>query len=532
VRPTTHVVASCLVVSLALLITSAPATAAPKRITGELTKPGYTVIALAANGKARAVRASQGEFRLRPPASLVTLHLRALDGTYAGPIVVGRARKRAIVGIRAGAKLGEVKVSARRGYAKVSKQLPDKSLDRGQTAKAKNGVPIGAGVFGRVRSSLPREPIPADRDLDGIPDLLDIDDDGDLILDSLDRSTAVQATAFAAIFNPFTRLTLELPQTVNANATAATTQQIDAALSTFSDLLMGVLAGDSAELDCGGANQSPPRAEGLVYCSSGGTGSVFGSPFPGQSGGPLDPDGDGFGTLTPDPGGQFGGMTLHHGARTDQIRTGDVLIERVTTGGVETLFPAMLQYVFATVPALVAYNDGAGHSATVSYPASGQSTFTVAPRPAGAPAAGDVVLTLTYWRPQRSRIANDPQPQSGESGEWTDIGGLVYVAGIGHTGAFCPQEAFSDPRSDPVPNLLVPPTGPVHRPDAGGFSDLAVDHPASAANTLTYTLNVTRCLAAKGLPAWGSGETQALALSALGANTADEAQQQVSFKRE
>ena len=36
----------------------------------------------------------------------MTLQLRAKDGSYAGPIVVGRKGKRAIVGIKAGAKLG------------------------------------------------------------------------------------------------------------------------------------------------------------------------------------------------------------------------------------------------------------------------------------------------------------------------------------------------------------------------------------------------------------------------------------------
>jgi hypothetical protein len=45
------------VASLALLVASGPVAAAPKGITGKLSKRGYTVIALAANGKANAVRA-------------------------------------------------------------------------------------------------------------------------------------------------------------------------------------------------------------------------------------------------------------------------------------------------------------------------------------------------------------------------------------------------------------------------------------------------------------------------------------------
>src|SRR2546422_4041405 len=95
---------------------SAPVGAAPRPISGKLSRPGYTVIALAADGKARVVRARRGAFRLRPPAGRVTLHLRAANGIYAGPIVVGRAGTRAIVGVKAGAPLR--RVNARRGHWK------------------------------------------------------------------------------------------------------------------------------------------------------------------------------------------------------------------------------------------------------------------------------------------------------------------------------------------------------------------------------------------------------------------------------
>ena len=43
----------------------------------------------------------------------MTLQLRAPDGTYAGPIVAAEKEhgKRAIVGVKAGAKLGRIKVN-------------------------------------------------------------------------------------------------------------------------------------------------------------------------------------------------------------------------------------------------------------------------------------------------------------------------------------------------------------------------------------------------------------------------------------
>src|SRR5207247_2254940 len=151
---------------------------------------GYTVIALAASGKATSVVAKRGKFRLRPPAKRLTLQLRAKNGVYAGPIVVGRAKKgkRAIVGVRAGAKLGKVTVKRRKGYARLKGKLPKRFLDAKRQARAKKGVPIGAGRFGRVRSRHAHGGAPGDSDLDGIPDPLDVDDDGDLILDNLDHS--------------------------------------------------------------------------------------------------------------------------------------------------------------------------------------------------------------------------------------------------------------------------------------------------------------------------------------------------------
>ena len=46
---------------LVALLGSSDAAAAPKPISGKLSKPGYTVIAVAADGKVKAVRASRGQ---------------------------------------------------------------------------------------------------------------------------------------------------------------------------------------------------------------------------------------------------------------------------------------------------------------------------------------------------------------------------------------------------------------------------------------------------------------------------------------
>jgi hypothetical protein len=513
----TRVVAWCLGASLVLLATTTPASAAPKRLSGKLSRSGYTVIALAANGKASSVRVRGRAFRLRPPARRVTLHMRARNGRYAGPIVVGR-RKRgrvAILGVRAGARLGKVRV--RRGYATVARRLPRKRIDSGRRARARKGIPIGARRFGRVRSRPSRGTVPGDLDLDGIPDALDIDVNGNLILNNLDRSSGARAAQAANGFGIHSDLGLPIFDTANANAPGSTDQQIEAALPRLGVLELQILPGDSVELDC----------TGLVYCSRGGTGRVPVNLNPPE--GPrfpecCDADGDGFGTLAPAPNQPPGGqsMSLLHGATTAQIRTGDVLIQRVTTGGVESQFPASVQFVFATGSALVSYADTAGNSATVPYPVAGPVPGPPGPGtndnpfPVAAGPDGNVVLRLTFWRPQR-------RPIPPESGAWTDIGGLTYATRLSGVGLACPQSALSS--TDPN---LTPASAPVFGM-GGGFTDLAPDQPASTANTFTYTLNVTQCLASLGR-SWSSGET--LGLDFVGVSGTDQVEQGVAFRRQ
>ena len=525
--------AACFVAALvALLAASVPAGAAPERISGTLSKRGYTVMALAFSGKASSVRVKRRSFRLRPPAKRVTLHLRTSTGRYGGPVVIGREGKgkRAIVGVRAGARLGSIKVG--RGYAKVARWRPRGWIDGERFARAKKGVPIGARRFGRVRSKPPRKRLRGDLDLDGIPDPLDIDDDGDLILDNLDSSAPGSGRTSRVSANPsvggISSLTLELFQAVNANAAGLNDEQIDTALAGFGSLDLGSVgipadAGTAVELDCGDPDT------GLAYCrqntSSGRTIPLLGTslsvvPFPSC----CDLDGDGFGSLelatvpgAAAPGGSRYNVRLLHGVGSTRVGTGDLLIARATVGGTKTAFPGILQYVYDTVPALFSYSDGAGNSATPSYPAAQRAAgnrlngFPVAD---GPDPDSDIEVTLTFWRPQR-------KPIPGETGRWTDIGHQLYAANIlalgldgrPKTGPACPEGAYSERD----PNLTASRTralgfGPF------GLKDSASDRPADG-STLSFTLNLSRCLASIGAslspatPEWG------FSLNAIPANT-------------
>lgn len=486
---------------LGLLVASSPASAA-KPISGKLSAPGYTVIALAKNGDAKSDRAPDGKFKLRPPAKKVTLHLRSADGTYAGPIVVGAEKngKRAILGVKAGAKLKSVKVKRSQGYARAG-GLSGKWVDDKREARAKRGVPIGAGNFGLVESKKTNGGAPGDFDLDGIPASLDIDDDGDLILDDYDRHSPKAGRSTAA--RPFDRRADSFPDgshvkvgtsqlapaeaAVNANG-GSSDAQIAASQRGWGQLGINFFGIDegSAELDCGT----------LVYCSLGGTGRVATNGvqvLPNES--PefpecCDPDGDGFGTLTGnDPGGVEQSAFLWHGATAEQIQAGDVLIMRATVDDAKTEFAAALGFVFSTFPVIATYDDGQGSSGSFSYPRPGPGVG--AATPIHADAGGDVALELQLWRPQRSRIESEP----GDA-EWMDAGRLSYVAQVTSPsgGSFCPQSSFSttDPNLDPVSSSPIP------GKNVGGFEDLAGDKPADPANTLSFSLDLTQCLAANG----------------------------------
>lgn len=537
------------VACLALLFAIPTAGQARKVISGKLSAPDYTVLALKANGKATSARAKPRKFRLKPPAKVTTLHLRKKGGTYGGPIVLATAKhgKRALVGVSAGAKLGVITIKGSNGYSKVKRKPPKRFIDPDRYARARHGVPIGARKFGRVRSKHTHGGVPGDLDLDGIPDALDIDDDGDLVLDNFDRhrstakrgapaTTTRMETTLASIaeqaFLTGTQLPVPLEDSANVNA-GSTDEKIESALVNHGILGLGVLPGDSSELDCAARpNPSPPPdfIPALRYCSPGGTGKVFSYGTPPSSWPPFpdccDPDEDGFGTLTgvAAPGTSVPFMLLAPGANSAEINTGDLLIQRVTTGGVESQFPANLQMVFATVPALVSYSDTASHSGTVSYPVSGGDPGTVGNGlPVKEGTGGDVEVTLTFWRPQR-------RPIPPETGDWIDVGGLTYEAFVQHVGALpggavgqrCPQSSYTT--SDPD---LGPP--PPEVPDAG-LTDSAKDGPLDPSNKLTYTLNLTDCLASFGVT-WNDGDEVGIDFIARVSkpNVPDNALQNVAF---
>jgi hypothetical protein len=383
-----------------------------------------------------------------------------------------------------------------------------------------------------VRSRPPRRAAPGDRDLDGIPDQLDIDDDGDLVLDKLDRTRARRALASASRdpFDLASALAPPLERTANVNA-GSSDAEIDAALPEFGFIGMGfpslgVPQADLIELDCGGDRQIPPRPIGLRYCSAGGTGQVFtppGSrslvPFPGSPGGPFDRDADGYGTVITQSGPDFQIFHIQHGATSAEIGTGDVLVLRLTDDGQETQLTDMQQFIFATVPALASYVDETGKETKVSYPVAPGGPGTAGngfPVVDGPDTGSDIEVAVTLWRPQRrptseAECVQPPRAMCTQT-EWIDVGGLDYTASSRdgqrstNDSGWCAPNHFDENDPKLIPGF----------PDTqgGGFRDRAADQPANPANTYTYTLNLTRCLSRYGF-SFDSGQSRQFGFEAF-----------------
>ena len=201
-------------------------------------------------------------------------------------------------------------------------------------------VPIGAGKFGRVRARALRSRVPGDLDLDGIPDALDIDDDGDLILDTVDRSTVARAAqSEAPTFSLLPVLSLPLAATANANHPALAAQ-IDSALSTHGSLILGSgipqapcpqgapVCAASTELDCAGDPAAVPPRPGLWVLQQGRYGKTLRDPRSRVTPECCDADNDGFGSF-----GAFGGSPTQPWGDERPDQTGNLLLERGSDAG-------------------------------------------------------------------------------------------------------------------------------------------------------------------------------------------------------
>jgi hypothetical protein len=140
--------------SLLLVLVAAallPASASAATVSGTLSRGhGYTVIALAPSGQsAKSPVGTNGRFSVKIPGRASTLQLVKPNGAYFGPVVLGKAGKKAIVDLSTkGGSLG--RVTLKRGFAAA--KAPKKAVSSaGAIRTTRAGAPLGAGNLGFVR---------------------------------------------------------------------------------------------------------------------------------------------------------------------------------------------------------------------------------------------------------------------------------------------------------------------------------------------------------------------------------------------
>jgi hypothetical protein len=462
---------------------------------------GYTVLAMAPSGQSTVAKvAANGRFSLKIKGAGSTLQLVTPAGRYFGPVVLGRAGKKAVVALSAkGGTLGKLKLKA--GFAAV--KAPKKAVSRkGAVRTAKNGGPLGAGKLGFVRMTGKSRAVASaagdgpgaggDPDKDGIPSTFDADDNGNYTMDGVDPQTAKTSTA-----GLFSDVQTMMARSINANAGGISTAQVDQFISDNLSLnfyldpnyARGATI-KSVDVDCGA----------LVYCRPGDGTAIMGdggnSPtgVQNQRWTSLDANRDGFPDIPVNANadqshGEIHSIEIRPSVGSADIHAGDLYQIRFTTPGGVLTIPTALSLYFASSPALAVYDAGSG-PVNISYPADNST-----PGSDGNPLmmTGDQI-TMTFWRPQRAGMGSEPA--------FMDMGHLRYGVPIALDGrevqcgasrysGLSPTLAPAGGSSDSIYNNLFP------------LQDAADDAAPSSANVLRFTLDVGGCLRANGIDPTG-----------------------------
>ncbi len=473
---------------------------------------GKTLIAVGDDGSTKAITLTK-KTRFTPPSTSNRLYIRTDENTVDTMVVGPRCNKRGCrtnrglhLAVIDGAKL-KLKKRVRNGLAVV--RLKNKRQQKQRFVKdvtaAKSALITSLSSYGlastqqveqlyRASEAQFRATEASDTDNDGLVDAVDSDNDGDGILDNYDDDEQTEEGAASEQFPIFSNFKVEIENTLNLHATGLDADDVAAGMERYQTLAIGVAGpqGATVELDCGT----------LDYCSTAGTGQTLdGKSFPGEPGGELDPDSDGLGTLSE---GNTGDFQLRTGASPATIGGGDTYVEYVDQGtDTEESVAGMLNFVFTSTPAIKSVAVGEGDAQEVDYDATnilGSSQNCIQ-----ADAAGDVILDLVGWRPQRAGVT------AANEAETIDIGGSLITidipnapcdlsggggcsgSGIGN----CVQEAY-DVSNDS--NLTT---------NDNGIVDGAEDQEADSENTFRFSVNLSTCLAQapEGAVDWDAGDT-------------------------
>ncbi|WKZ57590.1 MAG: hypothetical protein QY326_02695 [Bdellovibrionota bacterium] len=500
---------------------------------------GYRALLVSASGESvQRTLGSTGRFKFnrltRTFLRNATLHFVADDGSYYGPTVLAGSGGEVYLAFsgRRDRETGTVNLGVIQmndpGYARPRRNVARGFYTRERITQAADGVPVGVQSRGLVQivssSSKTRgvrihegEEGGIDTDSDGILDVFDPDDDGDLVPDYADPESA----ATTAQDSPFTTLYLGLGQTLNINASSLTPEQIDAVVGgedQFVLIFYIPIAPEDVSVITGGhvVCGSP-----LLYCRStadgGGTAVYSGvsesdNSLRGQLWTDLNADGSGYPNLESIRDGQAMVAGIQPRVGTAEFRPGDVYVVELVSadGAVESRRTFTLPPYFITVPAIKSYDAGFG-TVELDYPLSGSTAGASSGNPIVLSGSG--ALTLTMWRPQRGSVSDY------EASDIMDMGHLHYGAIVGGVAQeFTCAGYYSGLSATLSENSAALGSGDSPLAENGAvlwpLDDAAADAVPSASNTFTFTVNLRDCLGRAGV---ASG-TYPVTLTAAGEN--------------
>lgn len=432
------------------LIVGAPAAAAAT-VSGTVKGGrGLQLVVVQANGKGKkAVLPASGAFRIAASVKGASLHLVSAKGAYLGPVVLGGGGKAVYATLSTARSVSVGTIVRKRGYAKATAPLGTYYTTAAYAAAARSGRPIGAGNLGRVKVGNGRSALKGyngqgrDADLDGVVGAFDVDDNGNLILDNVDRTSrkgrnagarsvrqtcgapplppcdssqpaqpvpvSVPPGSAATDFRMFSNFKLSGAPSINlylGGSAAALQPLIDVAVPSTVTLATQVVGGSSAKLDC----------LGNAYCSTHVLGATT---YPLVNGAAATVTG----TVVDIATGSTGDAQITPGAAPSQIGAGNSFLQ--IAGG--STYPGVLNFVFNTAPAVHSITVG-GVETVLSYDtASGRVTAPSADYgmvPSNPIIVGaDGIVTLKWFRPQRPAGPGEPSASG-----YIDIGALLYTA--------------------------------------------------------------------------------------------------------
>lgn len=506
-------VASAVVAAIAPFNVLRAEAAGTVTVTGQAPQ-GYSVLMVAKSGNSTAVKG--GKFKIKvskTDAKGASLHLVTSSGVYGGPIVLKADTKKKTGNTQLSGVSGDIgKIAMKTGYSLAAAKKTTAIATSSKIKVSSKGAPAGAGrmglpsstsgagvkIFGVWKTGDGDAPKGEDTDKDGLPNTLDLDDDNDSKIDLVDDSNPSKAITTGSL------LFLDISKTINFHAGMDETKMqaaIDAVFKSNNNFWIGLNLNTGSETAPDGVHIS--CAAEVLWCASSSPATLFGTGSNGAAEKWADKKADGFALAVPKGNGpncdtssspmMGGGMCSGPSTNFNRqiipqlpsadVKPGSLFTMNFTTGGLITKSVAgSLSPYFASVPALKEVTAG-GQVKNIDYSlkavnGAGAANGTQS-NPIVVP-ANNKVITLTFWRPQRSGVIS-----AGES-RFVDMGGLRYGFYVG-VNRVCDSGAMT-----PVSSTLT------NSPGAGDFAhtplvDSAKDSAPNAANTLSFTVDLSKC---------------------------------------